>query len=132
MSKVIVTVEGGLVQWALLLKNDLFPGPIDGVIVMDFDTEGADGDEVTEIFDESGLLTEALVHEEEILPVENTSDATRLALAYLEPGIVAKTKPKDLPLLLPRLQSEAGKKALEERLKGKSDDTGRADSGTQK
>jgi hypothetical protein len=87
---------------------------------------------VTEIFDESGLLTEALVHEEEILPVENTSDATRLALAYLEPGLVARTKPKDLPLLLPRLQSEAGKKALEERLKGKSDDTGRADSGTQK
>lgn len=120
MSKVIVTVEGGLVQWALLLKNDLFPGPIDSVIVMDFDTEGADGDEVTEARDTSDGLIEALVHEEEILPVEHTSDATRLALAYLEPGIVAKTKPKDLPLLLPRLQSEAGKAALEKKLKGKS------------
>jgi hypothetical protein len=131
MSKVIVTVEGGLVQWALLLKNDFFPGPIDGVIVMDFDTEGADGDEVTEARDTSGGLIEAVVHEEEILPVENTSDATRLALAYLEPNIVAKAKKKDLPLLLSRLQSEAGKAALEKRLKGKSDDTGKADKRTQ-
>ena len=118
MSKIIVTIEGGLVQWALHLKNELFPGPVDGVIVVDYDTQGAEGDEITSTRDRSGGLIEAIVHEEKVSPLDPYCDATLLALAFLEPGVVAKTKPKDLPLLLSLLQSEDGKKALEERLKG--------------
>jgi hypothetical protein len=117
VSKVIVTLEGGLVQWAFLLKNDLFPGEIDGVIIMDYDTEEADGDELTEARDSSGGLIEAVIHEEGVLDVQD-SEVERLALAYLEPKIVVNTKDKDLPLLIPKLKSEAGKKALDERLKG--------------
>jgi hypothetical protein len=116
MAKVIVTVEGGLIQGAILLKNDLFPGEIDGVIVMDFDTQGADDDELTEAVDIHGKKVFALAHEEQINNMFDC-DSVRVAMALLEPGIVAKTKKKDLPLLVSQLKTEAGKEALTERLK---------------
>jgi hypothetical protein len=116
MAKVIVTVEGGLIQGAILLKNEFFPGKIDGVIVIDFDTQGADEDELVEAIGFSGEKLLALAHEEQIQSTEDC-DAVRVAMALLEPTIVAKAKKKDLPLLVSQLKTEAGKKALEERLK---------------
>ena len=119
MSKIIVQIEGGLVQQASILKNDLFPGDnVDGVIVVDFDTDGADGDELTETTDKDGAYLDAVIHEEEIWKLKSDCDVERVTMAYLEPKIVTNTKDKDLPLLIPKLTSDAGKKALDERLKG--------------
>lgn len=122
MSKIIVEVEGGLVHNAFLLQNELFPGPVDGVLVMDFDTDGADGDEVTETRDKHGALIEALMHEESINKLGTGSDYEQLANAYLEPSRVARTKLKNLPLLMGRLQSEEGRRAAAERMKNEVPD----------
>jgi hypothetical protein len=119
VSKLIVVLEGGLVNEAHLLKSDLFPGDIvNGVIVVDWDVEGADGDETTEARDKDGGLIEALIHEEDISSLPKDCNLRLVALAYLEPNLVNDTVDKDLPLLVSKLHSEAGQAALAERLKG--------------
>jgi len=121
MSKIIVQVEGGLVQGAFLLKNSLFPNDkVDGVIVLDFDVEGADGDEITETRDKDGALLEAVIHEEDIMTLPKGSDVQRLALAYLEQRmVVSQTSDEDLPLLMAHLTDEKARAMLADRLKGK-------------
>jgi hypothetical protein len=121
MSKIIVQVEGGLVQGAFLLKNSLFPNDkVDGVIVLDFDVEGADGDEITETRDKDGALLEAVINEEGIMTLPKGSDVQRLALAYLEQRmVVSQTSDEDLPLLMAHLTDEKARAMLADRLKGK-------------
>jgi len=119
MSKIIVQLEGGLVQGAYLLKNSLFPNDkVEGVIVVDFDTEGADADEITETRDKDRALLEAVIHEEDIMSLPNGSDVHRTAVAYLDQRQVDQTKDKDLPMLLPHLTDEKAKEMLTNRLKG--------------
>jgi len=118
MAIVIIQLEGGLVQNAFLMKNELSPkAQVEGVLVVDFDTEGADGDELTVTTDQTGAYLEALTHEESFFKLKPDSDVARIARAFYEPTLVAKTPEKDLPLLLDTLISENGKKALEDRLK---------------
>jgi hypothetical protein len=117
MAKIIITLDGGLVQGVFLLKNDLYPGKIDGAVIVDWDTDEAEDSDVTEARDSSGGLIEALVHGDSIDPITPDSDLSLVTMAFLEPGLVAKTDDKDLPLLLPRLTTEAGKQALTEKLR---------------
>ena len=118
MAKVIVHLEGGLLQWAYILKNKQFPGDkVTGVVVVDFDTQGADADELTVTKDKNDAYLDALIHEEPLCALKPDSDVARVVDAYFEPERVAKAKLKDLPLLLPELQTEAGKEALTQRLK---------------
>jgi hypothetical protein len=120
MARIIVQVEGGIVQGTFLLKNNEFPGDkVDGVLVVDFDTEGADGDEITETRDKKGGLLEALIHEEKVTPVPSGSDSHRIAVAYLEQRQVDQTLDKDLPLLMPHLTDEKAKEMLANRLRKK-------------
>jgi hypothetical protein len=117
MSKILVMLDGGFVQSTTLLKTPLLPGKVDGVIIIDWDTQGADEEELTTARDPSGVLVAALIHEETIEPADLNSDSVLMALTYLEPLIVHTTKKKNLPLLVSPLKTEAGKDALEKRLK---------------
>jgi hypothetical protein len=117
MSKILVMIDGGIVQGTTILKTPLLPGKVDGVIIIDWDTQGSEDDELTKASDPSGHVVEALVHEETFESADLDSDATLMALSYIEPVIVTRAKEKDLPLLVSQLKTEAGKEALTERLK---------------
>ena len=123
MAKVVIQLEGGLVQGVYLLQNKLFSGSkIDGVVVVDFDTEGADSDEITSTQDKNGALLEAVVHAETIDPLPKGSDVHRVAVAYLEAPVVADTVSKDLPILVGCLEDPEAQRLLSERLKEEGED----------
>ena len=79
MSRIVIQMEGGLVQ-------DVF---ISGIgkpttaVIVDFDTEGADDQELTSIDDTGGWKRiDACIHTEKLHTLPRKSDVARLVKAY--------------------------------------------------
>lgn len=78
MSRIIIQMEGGLVQ-------DVF---IQGIgkptqaVIVDYDFEGADDDEITEARDTDGGLLEACIHTEKLNTLPKKCEISALLKAY--------------------------------------------------
>jgi hypothetical protein len=77
MARIIVHLEGGLVDDAFLEGK----GPVTGVVVMDFDTEEADQNELTTI-KVRGKEVQAYIHTEPINRLLKSSVHARLLRSY--------------------------------------------------
>jgi hypothetical protein len=77
MAELVIHLEGGLVQWAYKRGK----GAINGCVIVDFDTEGADPDEITSIKGEDGVV-EGILHDEGIVPLKKGCDIDKLIAAY--------------------------------------------------
>jgi hypothetical protein len=80
MSKIIVHLEGGLVQDVYLTGK----GKVTEAVVMDFDTEGADPDEITAVITKDENVAEACIHTEAISRLPRDSNLDRLLKEYLK------------------------------------------------
>ena len=84
MAKIVIHVDGGLVQYAFLLKNKAYPGKdITGLIIVDTDVEGADPDLLTTITDSDGQEAQASVHEEELVDMPADCDIEKFVKEWL-------------------------------------------------
>ena len=80
MSKIIIQLQGGLVQ-DVFIKGRGIPTK---AIVVDEDTEGADSDEIITITLKKGDSYEACIHTEAINKLPKGSDVDRIVNKYLE------------------------------------------------
>jgi hypothetical protein len=78
MAELVIQLEGGLVQWVYKRGS----GEITGSVVIDFDTEGSDKDEITSVKGDDGNPTEAVIHDEGFITLEPGSEIDRLIEAY--------------------------------------------------
>ena len=78
MAELVIQLEGGLVQWVYKRGK----GEITGSVVIDFDTEGADKDEVTTVTGDDDRPTEAVIHDEGFVTLKPGCEIDRLIEAY--------------------------------------------------
>ena len=78
MAKIVIQLDGGLVQWVYKRGR----GEITGCIVLDCDTEGADEDELTTIVGDDGRPTDAVIHDEGFVDLPKGCEIDRLIEAY--------------------------------------------------
>jgi len=80
MSRIIIQLEGGLVQDVFIKGSDV---PTKAVVV-DFDTEDLEGNKVTKTRDVNGVQMEAAIHTEAINELPKGCDISRLLKAYMD------------------------------------------------
>jgi hypothetical protein len=80
MATIIIHLGGGLVQ-DVFLKGT---GKVTKAIVLDYDVEGADADEIITCKDEDGGTQEAIVHTEGLNKLPKRSDVDLMVKAYLK------------------------------------------------
>jgi hypothetical protein len=86
MAKVIVQVSGGLVQDVFKTED----GNINGVVIMDFDTEGEDGDNLTITQDDQGSEINACIYEMPFSELPADCDVLRLYNKWKEETLKQK------------------------------------------
>jgi hypothetical protein len=120
MSKIVLHMEGGLVQWAYTLQNEKWPGKEPtGVIIVDFsDVEDAEEEDLTEIVNDQEEVVDAVIHEEELNNLPKGCDIDLLIEAYEEKKLIESYPVKNLPLLMGQIKHESSKKLLAQRIKG--------------
>jgi hypothetical protein len=76
--RIVIEIEGGLVQNVYTIAD----GETNNAVVVDYDTEGADSDDITFSKDSGGGQIEAIVHTEQLIKLPTNCDARRLVEAY--------------------------------------------------
>ena len=119
MSKIITHLSGGLVQWVTKMGK----GKIDGVIIVDTDTEDTSIDEgLTVITDSNDREATAWIHEEPIYEAKKDTDIYHFVQTYLDNNDIDKVEDNNqhaqLPLLLASIRTQEGKDRIARLLKG--------------
>ena len=78
MAELVIHLEGGLVQWVYKRGR----GAINGCVIVDFDTESAELDELTTVKAKDGGDTQAVIHDEGIVKLPKGCDIDKLVAAY--------------------------------------------------
>jgi len=78
MNRLIIQLAGGLIQDVFKEKE----GPVDSVLVIDEDTEGALDSEITEYRGEDGAYADAVIHTQKIKILPDACDMAMAIKAY--------------------------------------------------
>ena len=119
MSKIIIHLSGGLVQWVTKMGT----GKVDGTIIVDTDTEDTSIDDgLTVITDSNDREMTAWIHEEPIYPAKNDTDIYHFVQTYFDNNDIDKVEDNNqhdqLPLLLASMRTQEGRGRIARLLKG--------------
>jgi hypothetical protein len=124
MSKIVVHIDGGVIQWVTEMVDASTPSNcVTGIIIVDTDVEGCSiDDNVTAITDSNDQEVMAYVHEETIYPHDKSTDIGHFVETYFDnneiDALVEKEQLDQLPLLLATIRTKEGRDRIGRILKG--------------
>ena len=116
MSKVIIHLEGGIVQWVANMpdKNK----EVTGIIIVDTDTEDSSNDMgVVTITDSNDREVSAYITEVPIYSYNKKTDLGHFVETYLDIEDIENSPPENLPLLLHNMRTKEGENKIAELLR---------------
>ena len=120
MSKIVIHLHCGMIEWCTLLRDRSSPGiSPSGVIIVDTDTEDVMNPMgLTTITDSNGQKVTAHIHEDDLYPYNKKSDIGHFVETYFDENDLETAEREDLPLFLSKMRTKEGRQKLEELLKG--------------